>query len=112
MTRTIKPADHDKDSRHGEDIDYVEYGLQLPNGKIWWTPGPHPRWSGVDFSRLNLQINQDKAQKAYAEHIEREGIAYDPKYHTIRFVFRRQQIRYTEPEALVGEELREFGEQA
>jgi hypothetical protein len=109
--RTIKPADRHltDDVRHGEDHDYIEYGIQLPNGRIWWTPGPHPRWGGVDFSRLNLQINQDKAQQSYAEHIEREGVVYDPEAHRLRFVQRRNQIRYTEWETLVGEDLAEFG---
>ena len=56
MTRTIKPADVDKDTRHGEDIDYLEYGIQLPNGKIWWSTGlpPSPQLRGVKFERLSL----------------------------------------------------------
>lgn len=114
MTRTIKPADVDKDTRHGEDIDYLEYGIQLPNGKIWWSTGlpPSPQLRGVKFERLSLQVHQDKAQLAYAEWLERQGVTYDPELHRLRFIQRRQQIRYTEPETLAGEELREFGEKA
>lgn len=107
--RTIKPADiSTTDTYHGENIDYLEYGIQLPNGAIWWGSHFTPNLRGVEYKRLNLQVIQEQAQRAYAEHIEREGIAYDPKQHSLRFVSRRQQIRFTEPETLVGEELQEF----
>ncbi len=110
MARTIKPADVDKDTTHGEDIDYLEYGIQLPNGIIWWSTGvpPAPHLRGVEFSRLNHRFQQDKAQKAYADWIWKQGVAYDEELHRLRFVSRRQQIRYTDPEHLDGIELAEF----
>lgn len=107
--RIIQPADVDKDTHYGENIDYLEYGIQLPNGTILWTGGFYrPVWTKADFPRLNLQLNQDRVQRDYAEHLERQGIPYEPEKHRLRFVSRRQQIRFTEPESLVGEELQEF----
>ena len=108
--RTIKPADVDRDTNYGEDTDWLEYGIQLPNGKIWWSTGnpPAPHLRGVDWQRLNLQINQDAAQISYAEWMDRQGVVYDPDLHRLRFVQRRQQIRYTVPEPLEGQDLQEF----
>lgn len=111
--RTIKPADVENDVRHGEDVDYIEYGIQLPNGRIWWADGMgFPMLLGVEMKRLNLEINQEKAKEAYREHLDRQGVTYDERYHELRFVQRLHQIRFTAPEPLPGEGLKEFGEES
>lgn len=109
MVQIIKPADASKtDVVHGEDIDYIEYGILYPNGRTSWSSLGGPRFRGVNHERLNLKIEQEKAQKAFQEQLEYGGVFYDPELHKLRFVTRLHQVRFTKPVALAAEELQEF----
>jgi len=112
MVRIIKPADQNTtDVSLGEDVDRIEYGIQLPNGAIWW------RWEqqqlvlprSLQAANLQQKQVQEAAQKGYKAVVERAGVAYDPEVHKLTFVQRTEQIRFTEPVPLEGEDLQEYG---
>ena len=94
--RTIRPEDTEKDTHHGEDVDYVEYGILLPDGNIIWGHIRDLTFS-VRFDQLYLPKSRELAQRDYNSALRRLGITEERE---LRFVQRRQQIRYTEAEIL------------